>query len=357
MTRAARAIIDLGALQHNLRKVRAAAPGRRVMAVIKANGYGHGIITVAHALSEADAYAVACLDEAMSLREAGITRPIVLLEGFFSAAELPILVRENITTVVHHDSQLDMLEQAALNGALQVWIKIDSGMHRLGFAPEQATAVWQRLQVCAGVSVIGFMSHLAGADERHDDSTQRQTRLFNDALATLPGERSLANSAGILAWPDTQNDWVRPGLMLYGVSPFPGQTGADLGLQPVMSLQSQLIAIHPRRRGERIGYGGDYLCPADMTVGVVAIGYGDGYPRRISPGAPVLVNGRRAPLIARVSMDMLCVDLRDQPAARCGDPVILWGPQLPVEEVAAAAGTIPYELLCRVTARVRKQTR
>ncbi len=357
MTRAARAIIDLGALQHNLRKVRAAAPGRRVMAVIKANGYGHGIVTVAHALSEADAYAVACLDEAMSLREAGITRPIVLLEGFFSAAELPDLVRENIITVIHHDAQLEMLGQSALNGALQVWIKMDSGMHRLGFAPEQVAAVWQRLKSCPGVSVIGFMSHLAGADEPHDDITRQQISCFNDALAALPGERSLANSAGILAWPDTQNDWVRPGIMLYGVSPFAGRTGADLGLQPVMSLQSQLIAVHPRRRGERIGYGGDYLCPADMTVGVVAIGYGDGYPRRISPGAPVLVNGRHAPLIARVSMDMICVDLRDQPAARCGDPVILWGPELPVEEVAAAAGTIPYELLCRVAARVRKYTR
>lgn len=357
MTRAARAIIDLGALQHNLRKVRAAAPGRRVMAVIKANGYGHGIVTVANALSEADAYAVACLDEAMSLREAGITRPIVLLEGFFSAAELPVLVRENIITVIHHDAQLEMLGQSALNGALQVWIKMDSGMHRLGFAPEVVAAVWQRLKSCPGVSVIGFMSHLAGADEPHDDITRQQIRCFNDALAALPGERSLANSAGVLAWPDTQNDWVRPGIMLYGVSPFAGRTGADLGLQPVMSLQSQLIAVHPRRRGERIGYGGDYLCPADMTVGVVAIGYGDGYPRRISPGAPVLVNGRHAPLIARVSMDMICVDLRDQPAARCGDPVILWGPELPVEEVAAAAGTIPYELLCRVAARVRKYPR
>ena len=357
MTRAAQATIDLGALQHNLRKVRAAAPGRRVMAVIKANGYGHGIITVARALGDADAYAVACLDEAMSLREAGITQPIVLLEGFFSAAELPILVRENILTVVHHHYQLEMLEQGGLNGALRVWIKVDSGMHRLGFAPDAVAAVWQRLQSCGGVSVIGFMSHLASADEPHDDTTRQQISRFNDAVAALPGERSLANSAGILAWPATQNDWVRPGIMLYGVSPFAGQTGANLGLQPVMSLQSQLIAIHPRRRGERIGYGGDYVCPAEMTVGVVAIGYGDGYPRHIRPGAPVLVNGRRAPLIARVSMDMLCVDLRDQAAARCGDPVSLWGPELPVEEVAAAAGTIPYELLCRVTARVRKQTR
>ncbi len=355
MTRAARAIIDLGALQHNLRKVRDAAPGRRVMAVIKANAYGHGMLSAARALSDADAYAVACLDEAMVLREAGINKTIVLLEGFFSAAELPLLAQYGIAAVIHHDSQLRMLEQTPLEGALRVWLKVDSGMHRLGFAPEAVKAAWQRLKQLPGVSLAGFMTHFASADERGGDSTRLQLHCFNQTLSGLAGERSLANSAAILAWPDSHGDWLRPGIMLYGVSPFAGQSGAGLGLKPVMRLQSQLIAIHPRRKGERIGYGGDYTCPEDMSMGVVAIGYGDGYPRHAQAGTPLLVNGRRAPLIARVSMDMVCVDLRGHEQARCGDPVILWGDGLPVEEVAAAAGTIAYELLCRVTPRVRMQ--
>ena len=356
MSRAAQAIIDLGALQHNLRKARDAAPGRRVMAVIKANAYGHGLLNAAHALNEADAYAVVCLDEAMTLREAGITRPIVLLEGFFSADELPCLTRHALTPVIHHESQLRMLERTPLNGPLQVWLKVDSGMHRLGFAPETVRAVWQRIDQIAAVSLAGFMTHFASADEPDDEATPRQWQCFEHSVSGLPGERSAANSAAILAWPDSHGDWLRPGIMLYGVSPFAGRRGADLELKPVMQLQSQLIAVHRRRKGERIGYGGDYVCPEDMDVGVAAIGYGDGYPRHAKAGTPLLVNGRRAPLIARVSMDMVCVDLRGHAQARCGDPVILWGGDLPVEEVAACAGTIAYELLCRVMPRVRMHT-
>ena len=355
MTRAAEALIDLDALRHNLRAVRVATSGRRVMAVIKANAYGHGIVDVARALHESDAFAVACLDEAMTLRAAGIAQLIVLLEGFFSAEELPLLSRHRLIPVLHHAHQLDLLERAGMPGPLSVWIKIDSGMHRLGFPPERAAEIYRRVLRCANVSIAGFMTHLANADVRDDELTRRQIACFNAAVADLPGERSIANSAGVLAWPETQADWVRPGISLYGVSPFAESRGVDLGLKSVMTLQSQLISVQQRSRGERIGYGGDYLCTEDMTVGVVAIGYGDGYPRQVRSGTPVLVNGQRVPLIARVSMDMVCVDLRTQPGARCGDPVCLWGADLPVEEIAAAAATIPYELLCRVTTRVTRR--
>lgn len=357
MMRAAEAIIDLDALRHNLRTVKAAANDRRVMAVIKANAYGHGMLDVARGLREGDAFAVACLDEAVTLRNAGITQPIVLLEGFFSADELAALPQHRLTPVLHHAHQIELLERARLTDPLPVWIKIDSGMHRLGFPPEHALEMYQRALRCMNVLIAGFMTHLANADVRDDDLTRRQLACFNSAVANLPGARSIANSAGVLAWPETQADWIRPGISLYGVSPFADQCGDDLGLKPVMTLQSQLISVQQRRKGERIGYGGDHLCSEDMTVGVAAIGYGDGYPRQVSSGTPVLVNGKRVPLIARVSMDMLCVDLRTQPDARCGDPVCLWGAGLSVEEIAAAAGTIPYELLCRVTARVARRVR
>lgn len=357
MTRAAEAIVDLAALQHNLGKLRAAAAGGRVMAVIKADAYGHGIVNVARALHDADAFAVACFDEAMTLRNAGVTPPIVLLEGYFSAEEIPLLSRHGLMPVLHHVHQLELLERTPRPGALAVWLKIDSGMHRLGFPPEDVRSVYERVRRCAGVTVLGFMTHLANADVREDDSTRAQLACFERAVAGLPGARSIANSAGLLAWPETRADWVRPGIGLYGVSPFAGRCGADLGLRPVMTLQSQLISVQRRRRGDRIGYGGGYLCADDMTVGVAAIGYGDGYPRQVPSGTPVLVNGRRVPLVGRVSMDMVCVDLSSQPAARCGDPVCLWGAELPVEEIAAAAATIPYELLCRVTARVSRRPR
>lgn len=357
MTRAAEAIIDLDALRHNLRTVKTAAHGRCVMAVIKANAYGHGMLDVARALRESDAFAVACLDEAMLLRDGGVTQPIVLLEGYFSADELAVLPPHRLIPVLHHTYQIELLEHARLTSPLSVWIKIDSGMHRLGFPPARAREVYQRVSSCAQVLIAGFMTHLANADVRDDEFTRHQLTCFNEAVSGLPGERSIANSAGVLAWPETQADWVRPGISLYGVSPFADRRGVDLGLQPVMSLQSQLISVQPRRKGERIGYGGDYLCAEDMTVGVVAVGYGDGYPRQVRSGTPVLVNGRRVPLIARVSMDMLCVDLRTQPNARCGDPVTLWGAELPVEEIAAAAATIPYELLCRITPRVARRNR
>ena len=330
-----------------------AAPGRRVAAAVKAEGYGHGLVRVARTL-DADAFAVACIEEALTLREAGIDRPILLLEGVFEAAELPLCARHGLDIAVHHPEQVLMLERARLDRPLRVWLKLDTGMHRLGLEPETTPAVFKRMRNCPAVAVaIGLMSHLARADERDRDDTRQQWRVFEAATAGLPGERSLANSAAILGWPGTHFDWVRPGIMLYGASPFVDSLAPAEDLRPVMTLRTRLIAINRLRRGEPVGYGGTWICPEDMDVGVAAIGYGDGYPRHAPSGTPVLVNGRAAALVGRVSMDMITLDLRQHPEARIGDPVVLWGEGLPVERIAQAAGTISYTLLCGVTARVR----
>ncbi len=354
MSRATTVRLDLGALVHNLRRVRAAAPGRRVAAAVKAEGYGHGLVRVARTL-DADAFAVACLEEALILREAGVAQPILLLEGVFEAAELPPCARHGLEIAVHHPEQARMLEHARLERPVRVWLKIDTGMHRLGLEPETAAAIWQRLRDCPSARPdTGLMSHLARADERDCDYTPRQLRTFEAATGGLPGERSLANSAGILGWPDTHFDWVRPGIMLYGASPFVDSLAPDEDLRPVMTFHTRLISIKRLRQGEPVGYGGTWICPEEMDVGVAAVGYGDGYPRHARSGTPVLVNGREATLIGRVSMDMITLDLRRHSEARIGDPVVLWGEGLPVERIAQAAGTISYTLLCGVTARVRR---
>jgi len=333
-----------------------AAPRRRVAAAVKANAYGHGLIRVARAL-DADAYAVAAIEEALVLREADIDRPILLLEGVFEAAELPLCARHDLEIVVHHPEQARMLELARLEKPLKVWLKIDTGMHRLGLEPETVPLAFQRLRACPAVApAIGLMSHLARADERDCDYTSRQLHAFETATADLPGERSLANSAGILGWPGTHFDRIRPGIMLYGASPFMDSLGPDEDLRPVMTFHTRLISIKRLRRGEPVGYGGAWTCPEDMEVGVAAAGYGDGYPRHAPSGTPVLVNGREAPLVGRVSMDMITLDLRQHPEARIGDPVVLWGEGLPVERIARAAGTISYTLLCGITARVKVET-
>lgn len=344
--------INLAALRHNLQRVRQAAPGSRVMAAVKANGYGHGLIRVAQALGDSDGFGVSCLEEALQLREAGITAPITLLEGFFHPDEIPLIEQQGLDLLLHHEDQILALEQASISEPIRVWLKIDTGMHRLGVSPESAPALWRRLEAHPGLQPVGQMTHLACADELEHPATVQQLQLFAQATAGLPGERAVANSAGILGWPDTHADWVRPGIMLYGVSPFVGGRAAEHDLQPVMTLSSELIAVNIVHEGDTVGYGGAWTCPETMPVGVVAVGYGDGYPRHAGNGTPVLVNGRRVPLIGRVSMDMICVDLRTQPEARPGDPVVLWGEGLPVEDVAVVAGTIPYELLCGVTQRV-----
>lgn len=352
MTRATRAVIDLPALHHNLSIARQHSPQSRTIAIIKANGYGHGIIQVAKALLEADVFGVACLEEAITLREAGIDTPILILEGVVRAADLKLVRDFKLQLVVHHCEQITMLENDS-GTAIPVWLKVDTGMHRLGVAPDLAQDCYQRLRQAGAVDTpVRLMTHLANADDRRDDTTPAQLDQFNRVLNGIQTETSIANSAGILGWPASATDWVRPGIMLYGVSPFLNDMAANHKLKPVMTLQSELIAVNQQRKGDRIGYGGSYQCPADMPVGVVAIGYGDGYPRHAPAGTPALVNGQQVPLIGRVSMDMICVDLRSLPDAKIGDAVILWGKDLPVEVIAQQAGTIGYELLCQVTQRV-----
>ncbi len=358
MSRAARAIIDLAALRHNLQQVRRAAPQQQLIAIIKADAYGHGIVPVARALADADVFGVVCLEEALSLREAGIDKPILLLEGFFHADELPLIRRHKLQVVVHGEHQLDVLAALPPQAfSIPVWLKVDTGMHRLGISPHAVPAAWQRLAACPAVApLLGLMTHLANADDGDDELTCKQL----DCLASVRRDRSIAvsiaNSAGILAWPASHGDVVRPGIMLYGVSPMLGENGAQRNLRPVMTLCSELISIRQCKKGDAVGYGGSWVCPEDMPVGVVAMGYGDGYPRHAPSGTPLLVNGRRAALIGRVSMDTICVDLRSQPGAAIGDSVTLWGNGLPAEEIAECASTIAYALFCGVTCRVKKET-
>lgn len=346
--------IDCSALRHNLQRVYEAAPGAKVVAVIKANAYGHGLIRVAKVLQQAgvQAFAVARLNEALQLREAGIQQPIISLEGFLNSAELNELARHDVQVVVHHISHVELLEQQQLHKPVSVWLKIDSGMHRLGVPAQRVTELWQRLTQCGSVKELRLMTHLASADVRNSEQTQQQLKLFSEITNGMMAEVSIANSAGILGWTQSHGQWVRPGLMLYGASPFINGRGEHEGLRPVMTFTSHLIAVNQFKKGDAIGYGASWYCPEDMAVGVVACGYGDGYPRHAKAGTPVLLNDRRLPLVGRVSMDTLCVDLRTAPMAKIGDAVTLWGKGLPVEEVAECAATIPYELLCAVAGRV-----
>jgi len=324
------------------------------MAVVKADAYGHGLVRAARALAGADSFGVACIEEAEQLREAGIGHPVVLLEGPFAADELPRIAAQDLEMVVHHEEQLRMLESARLPSPVKVWLKVDTGMHRLGFAPADVPAAWQRLQGCAAVAPdIVIMSHMANAADPGSQLVRAQLHSFDAVVRDLGGAASMANSAGVIHWHDSHYDIVRPGLMLYGVSPMNDRSAAAHALQPVMSLESELISVKPLRRGDAVGYGATWSCPEDMPVGIVAAGYGDGFPRHATSGTPVMVNGVRSQIVGNASMDMLCVDLRPLPDARVGDPVQLWGDQLPVEEVARHAGTIPYELLCHVQARLR----
>ncbi|CAK0771156.1 alanine racemase 1 [Gammaproteobacteria bacterium] len=363
MTRPTLAIIDRAALRNNFARVRAIAPGRKVMGIVKANAYGHGIVRVARLLCDdtgVDALGVACLEEAEGLRIAGVQKPITLLEGVFEADEYRNAARLRLTVVIHHLWQIEALESVAssMPMPISVWLKVDTGMHRLGLTPERVMDAWQRLHTCRGVlPPVGLMTHFACADERNSPTTARQLACFSKTVAGLPGAWCLANSAAILSDPAGHGQWVRPGLMLYGVSPFSGESAASLGLCPVMQFTSRLIAINTVRQGEAVGYGGRGVVTADTLVGMVAAGYADGYPRHAPSGTPILVNGRPASLLGRVSMDMLCVDLTNHPDARIGDPVLLWGKGLPVEEIAAAAGTIPYELLSHIARRVAIEER
>ena len=351
--KAATALINSQALRHNLQVVREQAPTAKVVAVVKANAYGHGLLAVAKTLKEADAYAVARVEEALTLRSGGIVKPVILLEGFFSADDLPVLAANNLQTAVHSWEQLAALEQAELPQPIRAWVKFDTGMHRLGVRPEEAEAFLQRLANCKNViQPFNSMTHFSCADELENPATQEQIALFKALTEGLAGEFALSNSAGVLAWKEAHADWVRPGIMLYGISPFVDRVGADHGLLPVMTLKSTLIAVRRARAGEKVGYSANWTTPRDTWLGVVAMGYGDGYPRMAPNGTPVLINGRLVPTAGRVSMDMMTVDLGPDAVDKVGDEATLWGEGLPVEQVANYVGTIPYELITKLTPRI-----
>jgi alanine racemase len=354
MILSAYAELDLAAVTYNLTRIRAYAPKAKIMAVIKANAYGHGLIRIARTLTNADAFAVARLDEGIALREAGITQRVAVLQGFVDREELEFHIRYGLEPVVHSPFQAELLEQIPSAQVVTVWLKLDTGMHRLGLLADEFAPNYSRLQNCPAVrQPIPVMTHLANADVVQDTFTGTQLDRFNSALHHLQTECSIANSAGLLAWDGARSGWVRPGILLYGVSPFPGRTGPDEGLKPVMSFRSRLIAMKNLKAGDAVGYGGEWICPRPTRLGIVSVGYGDGYPRSARTGTPVLIRGRRVSLVGRVSMDMISLDLTDCPDARVGDEVTLWGKGLPIEEIAQHASTIPYELLCGVTPRVK----
>lgn len=352
MSRPTYLTIDLMALRHNLARVRELAPNCSVIAMVKANAYGHGILNVSGALSQAESLGAASIEEGIKLREAGITQPIVLMEGLFNSEELQEAANHNFTLVVHHMPHLELLEKAIIERPFPIWLKINTGMNRLGIDPSHVSLFHERLMAAKAVAKpIGLMTHFAQADSPDCEATLKQVQRFAEVTAHLRGPRSLANSAAILSRPETHGDWVRPGLMLYGASPFSDKTGSVHGLKPVMTLSSRLIAINAVKKGERVGYGGTWEATEDMLVGVVGVGYGDGYPQFATNGTPVLVNDQECSLVGRVSMDMLTVDLRKQPNAQINDPVILWGKELPVERVAKCSHTSAYEILTRMTPR------
>ncbi|HZC87123.1 MAG TPA: alanine racemase [Steroidobacteraceae bacterium] len=359
MTPLIRAVIDSHALRHNLRVIRARAAGARVIAVVKANAYGHGLVSTALALGDADALAVARLEEALALRRAGISARILLLEGVFSLAELGEAVYEGLDLVVHDAAQIDLLERAdAAAARCALWLKIDTGMNRLGFAPREFAAALARIRDLAPAPrELRLLTHLACANERDDQVTRAQLERFRAATHGLDFEVSIANSAGIFGAVPLGCHWVRPGLALYGASPFADCPADSLGLQPVMTFMSSVIAVRRVARGEAVGYGGSWVALRDSQIAIVAAGYGDGVHRSFANGAAVLVNGTRAPLAGRVSMDMLAADVSGLSGVRVGTPVVLWGEGLPVEEAAQHAGTIAYELLCGVSPRVPLEPR
>jgi len=354
--KAAKACIDLSALRYNLQRVKAQAPQSKVMAVVKANGYGHGLRHIAKHANYADAFGVARIEEALQLRACGVVKPILLLEGFYSPGDLPVLVTNNIQTVVHCEEQLIALEQSDIETPVVVWLKVDSGMHRLGVRPEEYKEFVTRLKTCPNVAKpLRYMSHFGCADELDSDITPQQIKLFKSLTSGCQGECSLAASAGLLAWPQSHLDWVRPGIIMYGVSPFDDKTAQALGYQPVMTLKSHLIAVRKVKKGESVGYGGMWTSERDTKIGVIAVGYGDGYPRSAPNGTPIWVNGRKVPIAGRVSMDMLTVDLGPDATDKVSDEAILWGKELPVEEVANHIGTIAYELVTKLTPRVEME--
>jgi len=347
--------IDLEALQHNLLAIKAVTLRSNILVMVKSNAYGHGAVEVAKSLEhDVDAFGVMFLHEALQLYNAGVKKPIVILTGFFDIEELSVIEKYNFECSVHNFAQIELLEKAKLSRPLRVWFKIDTGMHRLGFQSHLVQEAYLRLMQNKMVQKpLRLMTHFSDADNiKNNNKTAKQTACFEQVVVNLEGERCMANSAAILDWPKSHVHWVRPGIALYGASPFDDKSGLELNLKPVMTLSSRIITIHDFEKGVTIGYGSTFSCPEKMRIGIASIGYGHGYPRNTKSATPILVNGIRTQLIGRVAMDMIGIDLRPIPNAKIGSPVVLWGRGLPVEEVAAGAGEISYELFCRLTSRV-----
>jgi len=359
LIRLIRALVDTAALRHNLGTIRAYAPGAKVMAVVKANAYGHGLVATVLALADADSFAVARLEEGIALRSAGVRAPVVLLEGVFSAEQLAEAAHRGFELVVHDPLQLKLLEAHRGAERFIVWIKVDTGMNRLGFRPEAFAPALARLRALTVPALeLRVMTHLARADERNVAMTADQVATFERTLeqAEITGKQRLAtsigNSAGTLGWPRAHGDWVRPGLALYGVSPFSGETADKHGLKPVMTLETTVLTVREVKRDETVGYAGAWRAERESAIAILAAGYGDGLPWHLDNGTPVLIGGVRFPLVGRVSMDMIAVDVTGAPKVASGNKAIIWGVGLPVEEIATHAHTIPYELLCGVSQRV-----
>lgn len=349
------AYLDLTALHYNVAQLKKIAPNSRILAMVKSDGYGHGIERVSQTLATVvDGFGVSCLEEALKIKAIANGKVIVICKGFYCRDELNVIDHEGFETVIHNQHQIDILQKISLCNQLKVWLKVDTGMHRLGFAAEAAVKVYQQLLVNEKIAKpLRLMTHFAESGVENL-KTKRQMACFEQAIAGLSGEKCLANSAAIMQWSGTRTDWIRPGISLYGISPILDETVEKITLRPVLTLTSRLMAIHNLKKGEAVGYGSTWVCPEDMSVGIVSIGYGDGYPRSAKTGTPVLINGVRCPLIGTVAMDMINVDLRLCPTAKLGDEVTLWGRGLPAEEVATFADTIPYVLNCGLTSRVRK---
>lgn len=351
MSRPVVASLDLQALRQNLMVVRSAAPDSRVWSVVKANAYGHGIERIWSALNDTDGFALLNLEEAVLLRERGWKGPILMLEGFFRAEDLPLYDQYRLTTTVHSNWQLKALQNAKLNAPLDVYVKVNSGMNRLGFTPDKIHTVWQQLRAMKNVSDMTLMSHFADA-ENPDGITEPMAKI-EQAAEGLDCPRSLSNSAATLWHPEAHYDWVRPGIVLYGASPSgKWQDIANSGLKPVMTLSSEIIAVQNLKPGDTVGYGRLYQAQREQRIGIVACGYADGYPRNAPDGTPVLVDGIRTATVGRVSMDMLAVDLTPCSQAGIGTPVELWGKEIKIDDVAERCGTVGYELMCALALRV-----
>ena len=356
MSRAAKITVDLDAIRHNYRLARSLNPTGKAVAIIKANGYGHGAVKIAKALeNEAEAFGVACIEEGIELVEAGIKKPVLLLEGFFEASELDYISTNGMWCAVHSLEQIEQIAEAKLTRPVNIWLKMDSGMHRLGVHPDDYQQAYQRLRQLDNVADVVLMTHFSSADELDKSVTAEQIEVFRTATVGIDAPVSLANSAGTLAWDDARGDWLRPGIMLYGATPFPeAQENADK-LIPAMTLTSEVIAVRDVPVGESVGYACNWTADKPSRVGTVALGYADGYPRHAVTGTPVWINGQRSRIIGRVSMDMLAVDLTDLPDAGVGTEVEFWGRNVTAVEVAPLCGTIPYTLFTGITRRVHKR--